>query len=412
MVSYFHLQRTLRYSALAVLILFVSGCTTARKKALPPTPIMKASVETPEEELLDVGITVFDVGNIQPQVAEKLGTSEDIRRAESHYMPYHLKQVLQGSAHWGAVRVVPDGFENVDLLVQSRLFDSNGQEMHVVFLVTDATGKVWMEKEYDVEISGLDYARAQRMDEDPFQPIYHQFANDLAAFKQRLSSDILKTIRITSRMRFAVDLSPDPYAEYLERQGSRHMLVRLPAEDDPMMKRLMGVRDSEALYIDTLDKLYEVFYLKMDEAYLNWRKFNETELEALHELKRSSFMRIAGGIALVAAAIALELGDVSNTATLRQVMVLAGGAVIVDGVNISKQKSIHQAGVTELGESFSADLESVVIDFHDKQIELTGTIEEQFQQWRGMLRQMYRDETGFPVEADPQPAAASGSSSS
>lgn len=412
MVSYSYLQTTCRYAALAVTILFLSGCSTAQKRALPLTQVRKAAVEIPEEELLDVGVTVFDVGNIQPDVAEKLGTTEDIRQAESHYMPYHLKQVLQGSAHWGAVRVVPDGYDNVDLLIQSRLFDSNGEEMHVKFLVTDATGKIWMEKEYDVEIGGLDYARAQKVEEDPFQSVYHHFANDLAAFKQKLNSDILKTIRTTSRMRFAADLAPEPYADYLEKQGDRHRLMRLPADDDPVMDRLMQVRESEALFIDTLDKLYEVFYLKMDEAYLNWRKFNETEMEALHELKRSSFMRVAGGIALIAAAIALELGDVSDTATLRQVMVLAGGAVIVDGVNISKQKAIHQAGVTELGASFSADLESVVVEFNDKQIELSGTVEEQFQQWRGMLRQMYRDETGFPTEAGPQPAAVSDSSSS
>ena len=93
-----------------------------------------------------------------------------------------------------------------------------------------------------------------------------------------------------------------------------------------MIDRLMQVRDREYMYIDTLDKYYENFYWRMRPQYDEWRKFNQTELEALHEVNRKSATRIAGGVALIAAAIALEIAGVSSSPTLRDVMVLKSWA--------------------------------------------------------------------------------------
>ena len=75
---------------------------------------------------------------------------------------------------------------------------------------------------------------------------------------------------------------------------------------------------------------------------------------------------------------------------------------VVDGIEVSKQGAIHRAGIEELSESFSADLETVVVEFEGKQVELTGTVEEQFQQWRELLRKIYLEETGFDTDMTDQ----------
>jgi hypothetical protein len=40
-------------------------------------------------------------------------------------------------------------------------------------------------------------------------------------------------------------------------------------------------------------------------------------------------------------------------------------------------------------------MQPVVMEFEGKQYELTGSAEEQFQQWRELLRQIYYAETGL-----------------
>ena len=43
-------------------------------------------------------------------------------------------------------------------------------------------------------------------------------------------------------------------------------------------------------------------------------------------------------------------------------------------------------------------MEPVVLDFEGKKVELTGTAEKQYAQWRELLRRIYEAETGFASE--------------
>ena len=78
---------------LAVLLVF-SGCATHGAYTVKPTPIDQAKSEIPEEQLMDVGILVFETRELTPEDAEDEGTNAEIRKAETHYMPYHLKNTL------------------------------------------------------------------------------------------------------------------------------------------------------------------------------------------------------------------------------------------------------------------------------------------------------------------------------
>ena len=91
--------------------LLLTSCSTTGSSPTRYHPIQQAKFEIEEEKLLDVGITVFDPGNVTSKQQEEEGTSTAIRNAESHYIPYHLKGTLQKTGYWGAVRVVPGGRE-------------------------------------------------------------------------------------------------------------------------------------------------------------------------------------------------------------------------------------------------------------------------------------------------------------
>lgn len=386
----------MRAGSLLMAVLLLAGCaTTPGGRRLPTQPLMQAQEEIPEAQLLDVGIVPLDPGHIRAGGRDPDPTSPPIRAAESHYIAYHLKETMQSTAHWGAVRVVPENMESSDLIIRGRIFRSTGERLHVGFMAQDATGRVWLEREYHVEIDGNNYLEAARKNEEPFQTIYTRFANDLARFKMSLTPEQIASIRRTAQIRFAAEFAPDAFSDYVVREGRIYRVVRLPAEDDPMMERLMRIRDRENMFIDTLDEYYEGFYRRMQPEYENWRRFSQTELEALAQVRRSSMGRIAGGLVLIAAAVALEMAGVENTASLRDVLILSGGMVVIDGVNISQQSEMHRAGIEELSQSFSADMETVVVDFEGKKVELTGTAQEQYRQWRELLQQIWDEETGF-----------------
>jgi len=380
--------------------LLLTACSTTGPRSTRHEPIEEAREEVPEEMLLDVGITVFDPGDLDQKRAQKEGTSEEIRKAEGHYIPYHLKNTLQKTGHWGAVRVVPGEIASVDILVSGEILESHGEELRIEVRAVDATGKEWLDKSYGMKIDGFAYGDTVPELTDPFQGVYNEIANDLAATLQELPPDAIEAIRTTSRLRFAAEFSPTPFADYLEIKKGRYRVVRLPAQDDAMIDRLLQVRDREYMYVDTLDEYYEGFYQDLWPQYENWRKFSQTELEALRKVKRQATGRIVGGVAMIAAAIALEMAGVDNTQTLRDVLVFGGGSVVIDGVNVSKGTAIHKAGIEELSDSFSADLETIIIEFEGKRIELTGTAEEQYRQWRELLRRIYEDETGFGEDTE------------
>src|SRR3954471_23713957 len=118
-------------SAVPVLALVLAGCVTSETKPVPKVAAVQATVHIPEAELLDVGIRVFDPGipkNIEgdDEALAKKRIYPDLRKAEARYIPTLLRETLEGTAQWGAVRVIPNNAEFVDVIVTGKLVDSNG----------------------------------------------------------------------------------------------------------------------------------------------------------------------------------------------------------------------------------------------------------------------------------------------
>ena len=120
-----------------------------------------------------------------------------------------------------------------------------------------------------------------------------------------------------------------------------------------------------------------------------------TERLARSEIERSSCLRKAGGALLVALAILAEATGTWAGPMLQGMMVASGGQIFLSGINLSKQVEMHSAAIEELSESFGADMEPVNLELKGQTYELTGSAQEQYQQWRLLLRQIYQQETGF-----------------
>ena len=389
---------TVRHNVLwmAFILFFFTGCAAHTAQKVGPTTIMKAQEEIPEDQLLDVGIQVFESEKISEDQAKEEHTSQEVRKAENHFIPYHMKNTLQRSNYWGAVRVLPTDTESIDVLVKGEILESNGEHLVLKIDVVDASGKHWFSKKYESEATLASYSGNQMGEKDAYQDIYNAISNDLTTYRMDLSPGAVKNIRTVSKLKFAEDFAPSAYNGYLAKDKKNIITVnRLPADDDPLMIRLLKIRERENMYVDALNGYYEEYYSEMWASYENWRKLNYEEIKSIKKIKRDATMRKLAGVLLLAGAIALNAGEANNTGALQAGMILVGGQVIVQGFNISKEAEIHSAAIKELSESFGSEMRPVVMEFEGKQYELTGSAEEQFKHWRELLQQIYIAETGF-----------------
>jgi hypothetical protein len=384
-------------------LLGFSGCATHSSRTIKPTPIEQAKTEIPEEQLMDVGILVFETKELTPEDAQDEGTNAEIRKAETHFMPYHLKNTLYQSGHWGAIQVIPAETNTVDLVVKGKIQESNGEDLVLMINVVDATGKKWFERKYSAEASAASYSGNKVGDKDAYQNIYNTIANDMAKYKNKLSVEEIKTIRTISRLKFAREFAPDAFSGYLvQDKKGRFSINRLPADNDPMMERLLKIRERELMYVDTLNEQYDTFYYKMWPSYENWRKLNLTEREAIKKIKREAVTKQLLGALLIAGAVVAGSKGSNAGMVLAPAMVIIGGQVFISGWNVSKEAEMHSATIEELSESFGDEMQPVTMEFEGRQYELTGTAEEQFKQWKQLLRRIYFAETGFEPTPSPE----------
>ena len=389
-----------------IALIFFSGCaTTLRSQKVVPTQILEAQEEIPENQLMDVGILVFETEEMTQETADKEKTTAEIRKAESNYMPYHLKNTLQQSSQWGAVRVVPDKTASTEVIVKTKIVKSNGEKLVLDVDVADAAGIKWFHKSYVMKADRGTYSNTLKGEKDAFQNLYNTIANDMAKHKLKMSPEEVRNIRTVSQLRFAEDFAPVVYKGYLIRDKKDKLTInRLPADDDPMMKRLQRIREREYMYVDVLNNYYEVFYNEMWASYENWRQLSYDEIGAIRKIKRDAMIRQLAGALMIAGAVALGASDISNTAAVQTGMIILGGQVLINGMNISKEAKIHSEAIKELSESFGNEMKPIVMEFEGKQYELTGSAQEQFDTWRKLLRQIYYAETGFGPDSSGDPA--------
>jgi hypothetical protein len=388
------------FCALFLCLAVISGCASLGVQNVPPTPLYSAKSEIPEQELLDVGIATFDSVEMTEEEAKEQGANAQVRKAEEHFIPYHLKSTLQRSSHWGMVRVMPKASVNADVVVKGKIIESNGERLVLQVEARDATGRLWFDKKFGADATETSYAKLEPGQKDPFQDLYHAVANAMAEQREKLTPDQVRIIRTVSKLKFAEEFAPDAFGRYLTADRKHITRVnRLPADDDPMMKRLMSIRERESMFVDALNGYSENFYNGMWPSYENWRKMNLTERVAMAKVKRDAYTRIAAGVALIALGVLVGSSSDFSSAVLGGTVVLIGGQVFVSGINISSQAEMHRTAIQELSESFDNEMKPLVMEFQGKTYELTGSAEEQYRRWRELLRQIYDAETGLDDRA-------------
>ena len=396
----------------------LAGCVTHTVRVVDVTSPDQIATALPEELLLDVGVSVFDA-NIPEEYDEqiKANIQPEVRRAEGNYLAYYLKNLLQSTGNWGAVRVVPRTTHAVDLTVHATIKESDGEALVLQARATDVLGEVWLDREYRGLASKYAYETAYERMIDPFQSVYREIADDLVAHLKTLTPEQMRKIRAAAEMRFARDFVPDAFSDYITPTKSGGFeLRRLPAEGDQNLVRVRRVREREYLFIDTLDEYYETFGTNMFTPYQNWRRATYEEAIAFKRAQQQSRSRMIAGSAAA-------IGGIAAQATAENAITYYGGVVsIIGGATVMKNALEKRADaqvsadvLQELGVSAEGAIAPYTMELENQILQLQGSVDAQYQELRRILKMAYYRDLGLalpdalpegaldhgPVEGDP-----------
>jgi len=384
------------------------GCSTSDIVIPHNVPLAMPAAPYAEEQLLDVGVVLFDAGVPEGEIDQALleellrdGTYVSIRRAEAVMLAVTLSDTLRNSRHWGSVWVTPRMSNAADLSVTARILQSDGNVLDLRVRAVDAAGRVWLDDDYEMETAASAYNRQRYPDIDPYQDVFNEIANDLAAARDAMTADEIAHIRAVAELRYANELSPEAFDGYVEaRNNGSYDIVRLPAENDPMLDRTRSVRQRERVFFETLDTYYSEFQLQAEDSYNGWREFSREDSIRLQEAARAAKMRTGLGALAIALSIAYGNNNRDNLADrmIADAGIYIGGDLLRAGAVRRQERRLYTQSLRELSESFEDDVKPLVVEIQGTQHRLTGTADAQYEEWQGLLRDLFISETGFAPE--------------
>lgn len=231
---------------------------------------------------LNVSIVAFDPG-IPTDVSShrRLQVFPRIREVEAMFLPFVLRDTLMHTEEWGAVRVVPEPDIAAELLLSGTIIKSDGATLELQIRAVDATGKVWINKAYSAQAvnSGADINKSPT----GFRQLYEDIETDLRLARSDLDEKSLADIIEVSLLRYADQLAPAAFGDYLNTtdEGTFEIL-RLPAENDPMLERIERIRRVEYMVTDTVDEKYQELNTEIASTYDLWRKYRRQLAQYRH----------------------------------------------------------------------------------------------------------------------------------
>lgn len=352
------------------------------------------------DDTLNVAVPIFDPGIPRDYSEwEKKGIYPEVRKAESRFLAVRLAETLTKSGRFGAVRVVPNQADILsDIVVRVRITESNGGTFKASVFATDSTGKRLLKKKYKQDVHPRFYRDRTKAGVDPYQTTLSAISRDLVAKVAKLKSKRIRRIKHTTTLRYGMELAPHAFDGTLKvrnrsKSGTTWKIKSMPAENDPMLQRIAMLRVRDDMFTDAMQITYQNFSNNMSADYLNWREESAIEYRAMQKAKKKARGRIFGGILAAAAGVVVAAetkGTYGDAAAIG--LIGAGAASVASGVKKNKEANQYRSMMREHARSFDAAIEPQVVEIEQETETLTGTIEEQFVQFRALLARVYESE--------------------
>lgn len=352
------------------------------------------SQQIPDTALLDVGIPTLNDGLY---LADEDDTVfPEVRFAEAIYFSNQLAKVMEKSGAWGAIRVTPSANVIMDLYITGTILQSDGETMDLEIQVKDSSGKQWFAKKYKQTTGKYAYDRRLKRLGDPFENLFIRIANDLLAYREKLSDQQAIELRTISELRFAKSFSPEAFDNYVsDRRDGTLKIDRLPAENDSILMRVRKIRERDYLYVDTMQDYYDGFSQQMHFAYQDFRRASYDSVVRARQLDRQGNRRIIAGIGAILAGIyGRSQANTRVTSDASTATAAVGGFVLKSGLEKKQEAAAYNESIAEMGSSLEAEIAPQVIELEDRTVTLTGTVQAQYQQWQDLLHKIYKQERG------------------
>lgn len=363
---------------------------------------------------LQMAVVVLDPG-IPESTAKQTKQSiwPELRQAESIRFAYLIADALRKLRSFESVRVVPDTSLSADLYLTGKIELSDGERMRIRFSLKDITGSTWLkdkEAYHRVEVGW--HLRHEGDGLEPFQPVYDQIAEEVRKAllprikehakteKQNKSlrangkgSKISEVDRIvmTRKALFAQYFSPERYANVVRMDGSRLKLQYLPNVDDDDWARIEAIRQRDEAFAEHVHSMYGDFVSDIQESYYTYQNESFAIARALRLSRRSAnYGKVLGAILLAGAVAKAESGMKSGSGDRTRILAGLGVAALATGLIKDVQKRASLEHLNEVSRSFHDSVKSTRVEVTGEVIELTGTAQEQYTQWRRLLLDHHR----------------------
>ena len=304
---------------------------------------------------LDVGISV------NTKVRNKSGTGMEaaFRETEALLIGQRLRGELEQNDDWGVIRLFPEPSVIPQLTVQLSILASDGRELIVEVIVRAVTGETMLSSVYrDISVNG-DYTNDKT---DPFADLYVTVVNDIVDSVSSAPNQEAY-LRTLSSLRYASELVPEAFPDYLAQEAGLYSVRREPSREDPMLIRLHRLQDYELLFVDTIDEQLANISREVSDAYHLWMKASKEQLDWL-DLRRER-------------GVSAETLRNESTFTRLQAVYAA-----------HRSLKIHEQELFELVLELENETRATAVYANEQVFKLSGTLEQQYQEWRATLRRI------------------------
>ena len=376
----------------------------------------KQAVDAPTRKL-DIVVPTFDAGLTNTKDKDSPVWPE-LRRAEANLFAIELKNALERTEKFGAVRVTPDRSATAGIYVMGRIAESKGHEVEIDLSVADISGRdlveekggfgfgkrkpkmhdIFKTKSFSYSVDEKFFKNPRHKNQQPYQPLFDEAAAFVVDLLETYDDKQVNDLNKLTDMRFAASFSEDAFAEHMEIKQGRVILTSLPSADDNMYQKVRAIRVRDQLFVDQLQTDYEQFAAKIAPSYRLWQEQTLTEYQAQRQAKKDAAKAAVGaalmlGLAIAAGSSAYDnnydpVGDTLAATTMVTAGMISAG-LAGDAIKSAEEAKMHNDLIKELGDSVEIDVAPKVVAFEEKEKELVGDAKEQFAQWRAFLKTIY-----------------------
>ncbi|MCY4530917.1 MAG: hypothetical protein OXC84_01045 [Gammaproteobacteria bacterium] len=394
-----------------------SPAATAKKNLPTRMDIPPLKVAVP---VLGTGVDEFS------DKLEKEGIWPGLRKTETIRSATKIRDALLDLNQFESVVVFPDTSISADLYVLGSIRESTGEIMSIEWQLVDATGKIWIRKNKETHrVPPGWHERFGGQGIDPFQKLYRKIAysvyKELKKFARKHDTvvkqnrkraregkspklselDRIVAIReLVLAQYFAPEIYGDAIAEKKSSKagsrlkGSRLTLQYLPDKSAQEWTRIESFRQRDETFTLLMNDYYNTFRAKVDPSYELWLKDIYPIARETRILRsKANVEKALGVVTLIAAASAAKDAD-STGKRDRAIAVGAavGGTLLIKGFADSARSKKQLEIFNETARSYHDSFNPISVELAGKTITLQGTAQEQFAQWRNLLRDFYERE--------------------